>query len=240
MDVVAVPENELMAQSGVREPVGAGRGHLDVVRLALRFNLHPEDGVHSSWLPPDWPPGRRLVSRFGAAGRVLLGKYLRQWGALDSSIQFDFDSRRRRLALLDGRSLRLLAAYCGLCAHKPLFDAVATSHDMHRLARRIDHDAARFVIARTPALTGLVLSKRLAPENPLALGTLVMDRGYRMLLGVLAVEGDAVLQRVLRKLPRRVASLKVPVFRSPKLEQVSELIFLCLIPERMPQWDWLF
>ncbi len=241
MDSAATPAIDSAAHVGADTGVVAHqKGPMDLVRLAVRFNLHPEEGVHSSWLPADWPSGHRAVNRFGPSGRVLLGKYLRQWGMLDQYIDFNFDSRRRRLALMDSSSLRILAAYCGLCAHKPLFEMVATSHDMHRFARRIHHDAARFVIGRTPALTGLILSKRLAPKNPLGLGSLVMSRGYRMLLGVLATEGDAVVRQVMRKLPRRVSTLKVPIFRSPKLEQISELIFLCLVPERMPQWDWLF
>lgn len=216
------------------------RGPMDLARIGIRFNLHPEDDVHPSWLPASWPPGYRRVNQLGSAGKVMLGKYVRQWGKLDEHIDFNFDSPRRRLALMDGRSLRILAAYCGLCVHKPLFELVATSHDMHRLARRIHPDAARFVIGRTPALTGLVLSKRLAPNNPLALGSLVMSRGYRMLLGVLASEGSAIVRKVIRKLPRRVSALKIPSFRTAKLEQVSELIFLCLVPERMSEWDWLF
>lgn len=231
-----VPSAEVSSQSAAEVP----HGPMDLVRLAVRFNLHPEEEVHPSWLPSNWPPGHRSVHKFGPSGRILLGKYLRQWGSLDAHIDFNFDSRRRRLALLDGRSLRILAAYCGLCAHKPLFEMVATSHDMHRFARRIHSDAARFVIGRTPALSGLVLSKRLAPKNPLGLGALVMSRGYRMLLGVLASEGESVVRQTLRKLPRRVSLLKIPTFRSPKLEQISELIFLCLVPERMSQWDWLF
>lgn len=216
------------------------KGPMDLARLAIQFNLHPEHDVHPSWLPANWPPGYRQLNRYGDAGKVMLGKYLRRWGKLDEQLDFNFDAPRRRLALMDGRSLRLLAAYCGLCVHKPLFETVATSHDMHRLARRIHPEAARFVIGRTPALTGLVLSKRLAPTNPLALGSLVMSRGYRMLLGVLATEGNGIVRKVIRKLPKRVAALKVPSFRAAKLEQVSELIFLCLVPERMTEWDWLF
>jgi len=222
------------------QSVPEAAGPMELVRLAVRFNLHPEVGVHPSWLPESWPAGYRNLSRYNGSAQSLLGKYLMRWGALDDCIEFKFDSRIQRLALIDSASLRMVAAYCGLCAHKPLFEMVSTSHDMHRLAKRMGPDTAQFVLSRTPALTGLVLSKRLAPTNPLSLGSLVMNRGYRMLLGVFAAEGDRLLRRVVRKLPRRVSLLKIPAFRGPKVEQISELIFLCLVPEKVPQWDWLF
>ena len=34
-------------------------GPLGLMRLVLRFNLHPEAGLHPSWLPPDWPANAR-------------------------------------------------------------------------------------------------------------------------------------------------------------------------------------
>lgn len=215
-------------------------GPMDLVRLAIEFNLHPERDFHASWLPADWPSAYRSVEDYGPAAQELLGKYLRRWGALDQYVDFGFDSRRRRLALMDGASLRRLAAYCGLCAHKAMFEIRSTEQQMHRLADRIDVDAAHFVLKRAPTLTSLVLNYRPARKHPTSTGLLVMDRGYRMLLGVVATEGDALLGRTLRKLPRRVSALKLPPFKPAQISQISELMFMCLIPERFPQWDWLF
>lgn len=217
-----------------------GNGPMDLVRLAVQFNLHPERDFHPSWMPADWPPEYRVPRRYGPAGQALLGEYLRRWGLLDQFVDFNFDSRKRRLALLDSTSLRLLAAYCGLCAHRALFTMPSTEQQMHRFAKRLAPDATDFVLHRTPALTQLVLNYRPARKHPYGTGSLVMDRGYRILLGMLATEGDALLGRTLRKLPRRVSSLKVPPLRSKQIGQISELMFLCLIPERFPQWDWLF
>jgi type III secretion protein K len=215
-------------------------GPMDLVRMAIEFNLHPERDFHRSWLPLEWPAAYRRIERFGPAGRQLLGKYLRRWGVLDQYVDFNFDSRRRRLALMDGKSLRLLAAYCGLCAHRRLFEGRSTGPQMHRFAQRLDPDAADFVLYRAPQLPGLVLNDRPARKNPIGVGSLVMDRGYRILIGMLATEGDALLGRTLRKLPRRVSTMKVPPFKAAQLDQIGELMFLCLIPERLPQWDWLF
>src|SRR5690606_32755573 len=129
---------------------------------------------------------------------------------------------------------------CGLCTHKPLFKARSTAASMHRLARRVDPAAAEFVLKRAPDLTQLVLNHGVARRRPAGVGRLVTDRGYRMLLGVLATEGNALLGRTLRKLPRRVSALTIPAFKPAHIAQLGELIFLCLIPERMPEWDWLF
>lgn len=218
----------------------AHSGPMGLVRLAVRFNLHPEHDFHSSWLPEDWPPGYRKAQEYGPAGQSLLGRYLRRWGSLDDAIEFNFDSRVRRLALLDGACLRRLAAYCGLCTHKPLFEMRSTAPSMRRLARRIEPGAAEFVLTRAPTLTDLILNNRIPRKYPAGAGWLVMNRGYRMLLGVLATEGPALLGRTLRKLPRRVSALPIPHFTPVHISQLGELIFLCLIPERMPQWDWLF
>lgn len=213
---------------------------MELVRLAVRFNLHPEDDFHPSWLPTDWPAAYRSRHRYGSGALPLLGRCLRERGALDDAIEFSFDSRVRRLALMDGASLRRLAAYCGLSTHKPLFKTRSTAAAMRRLADRIDPGAAEFVLKRAPDLTELVLNQRVVRANPAGVGRLVVDRGYRMLLGVLATEGNALLGRTLRKLPHRVSALSIPAFKPVHIGQLGELIFLCLIPERMSEWDWLF
>jgi len=95
---------------------------MDLVRLVVRFNLHPEIGLHPSWLPADWPSRHRVPARLGEAGRAVLADQLRRAQGPDAgSADYNFDARFKRVALLDADALRRLAAYLGFCVHLPLF-----------------------------------------------------------------------------------------------------------------------
>ncbi len=223
-------------------PPAAAPGPMDLVRLVTRFNLHPEDGLHPSWLPADWPARHRAVARLGPAGREVLAAMLRHAQApARAGTDYNFDSRLKRLALLDAASLRRLAAYLGLCAHLPLFRLRGgAGAQIRRQARRLDRDAAEFVLDRVPQLTELRMDAATLQQRPLATGRVVLDRGHRLLLGAAASESAAVLQRLRLKLPRRISALSVPALEPRQAQQLHELMLSCIVPERLPQWDWLF
>lgn len=216
----------------------------DLLRLVMRYNLHPELDLHPSWLPADWPARHRQVARLGVAGRGVLSDLLRRdgagAGAAAGAARYSFDSRMSRLALIDGASLRRLAAYTGLCAHQPLLRQRGVGTQLRRQARRFDADAADFVIERMPHLSELRMNLSALQQRPQGAGRVVFDRGYRLLLAALAGEDAAILQRVQRKLPRRVAALSVPALAPRQAAQLQEVLLQCLIPERLAAWDWLF
>jgi type III secretion protein K len=154
---------------------------------------------------------------------------------------YNFDSRLKRLALLDAASLRRLAAYLGFCAHLPLFKLRGgAGFQIRRQACRYDDDAVDFVLDRVPQLTELRMDSAAIQQRPIATGRVVVDRGYRLLLGAAAPEGDTVLRRLQHKLPRRIASLRVPQLDARQARQLHELMLSCIVPERLPKWDWLF
>lgn len=227
-------------------PATAMPGPMDLVRLVMRFNLHPEADLHPSWLPANWPARHRSVARMGPAGRAVLAELLRRGQAPGhaqphAAADYNFDSRLKRLALLDAASLRRLAAYLGFCAHLPLFKVRGGAGlQIRRQARRIDRDAVDFVLDRVPQLTELRMDSAVVQQRPIATGRVVLDRGYRLLLGAAASEGELVLQRLKHKLPRRISALSVPSFEPRQALQLNELMLSCIVPERLPQWDWLF
>jgi type III secretion protein K len=45
---------------------------------------------------------------------------------------------------------------------------------------------------------------------------------------------------VRRRFPRRLAVLSVPTLEPGQARQLDELMLMCIVPERLPQWDWLF
>jgi type III secretion protein K len=210
----------------------------DLLRLVIRDRLHPELDLHPSWLPRRWPARHRNVTRFGPAGQAVLCDLLRR--GIGDRLDYDVASPLRRLALLDGPSLRRVAAYTGLGAHQSLLSLRSVSRQLRRQARRIAPDAADFVARRMPPLDGLRMNPARLQERPSAVGRVVMDRGYRLLLGTLAADGEALVQRVLWKLPRRVAALAPAPLSPHQAQQLRELMAMCIVPERLPQWDWLF
>jgi len=227
-------------------PAAAMPGPMDLVRLVMRFNLHPEADLHPSWLPANWPARHRSVARMGPAGRAVLAELLRRGQAPGhaqphAAADYNFDSRLKRLALLDAASLRRLAAYLGFCAHLSLFKVRGGAGlQIRRQARRFDRDAVDFVLDRVPQLTELRMDSAVVQQRPIATGRVVLDRGYRLLLGAAASEGDLVLHRLKHKLPRRISALSVPSFEPRQALQLNELMLSCIVPERLPQWDWLF
>ncbi|HEX7687763.1 MAG TPA: type III secretion system protein, partial [Burkholderiaceae bacterium] len=94
-------------------PVTAGP--LGLMRLVLRFNLHPEASLHPSWLPPDWPVHARMrLARLGPQAQAVLRDVLARLGVVDVQADYAFDSPVKRLLLLDAGSLRRLAIYASL------------------------------------------------------------------------------------------------------------------------------
>lgn len=216
-------------------------GPMDLVHLLVHCNLHPELNLHPSWLPTDWPAHHRSVAALGRTGQAVLANVLRQRMPVENTPDFNFDSRLKRLILLDTASLRRLAVYCGLCAHKPLLKVRGgVAAQMRRQAQRFDEDAVEFVMDRMPQLSEIKMNTQAIEQRPIATGSVIVNRGYRLLLGAVAPEGEVVLQRLRRKLPRRVSSLNLPRLQPRQIQQLSELMLLCIVPERLPQWDWLF
>jgi type III secretion protein K len=220
----------------------AAPGPMDLVRLVMRFNLHPEIDLHPSWLPANWPARHRSLARLGEAGRAVLANQLRRAQMpVSGTGDYNFDARLKRVALLDAAALRRLAAYVGFCVHLPLFRLRGgAGAQIRRQARRLDADAVDFVLDRVPQLTELHMDSDLLQQRPIATGRVVVDRGHRLLLGAAAAEGDAVLQRLRHKLPRRISNLGVPQLQPRQAQQLNELMLSCIVPERLPQWDWLF
>lgn len=232
----------MQATATAPTPPQAAPSPMDLVRLVMRFNLHPEIDLHPSWLPSSWPARHRSPARLGQAGRAVLADLLRRGRApVNAAADYNFDSRLKRLALLDAASLRRLAAYLGFCAHLPLFRLRGgAGAQIRRQACRFDADAVDFVLDRVPQLTELRMDSAALQQRPIATGRVVVDRGYRLLLGAAAPEGEAVLRRLQHMLPRRISDLSVPQLAPRQARQLHELMLSCIVPERLPQWDWLF
>lgn len=214
-----------------------------LMRQIMRHNLQPELAVHPSWLPAAWPARYRpIVRQFTPKASHALGGVLRRSGVLAATADYHFDSRRKRLLLLDGQALRRLSFYLSLCAHAPLLrlrrDALAAQ--LRRQARRLDVNAVEFVLDRAPQPTEIRMSDTAFRADPWSSGRLLMERGYRLLLATVLPEGESVVRCMQLRFPKRAAALNVPALQPRARAQLEELILSCIVPERMSEWDWLF
>lgn len=216
----------------------APRGPLDLMRLVMHYNLHPHLDLHPSWLPPSWPARHRRLALYGPGGQAVLGDLVRRQSPHPAD--YLFDTPLKRLALLDAPSLRRLAVYVGLGAHLPLLRLrVPAGLQLRRQARRYDPQAAAFALERMPSLPDLRMDAKPLQDRPLAVGRLLVSRGYRLLVAAVVPEGEAIVRRVRLKFPRRLAQLSAPALQPRQAQQLNELMLLCIVPERLPQWDWL-
>jgi type III secretion protein K len=212
-----------------------------LMRTVMELQLHPERHLHPSWLPPAWPARHRQPARWNAGGRAVLADCLRRWEPAPAAAErYDFQAPLRRLVLMDGASLRRLGAFCGFAAHRALFRQRGIAPLLKRQARRYGDDVPRFVQQRLPPLTQFAMNTAVIEARPHAAGAVVVERGCRLLLAALAGEGEPIVRSAQRKLPRRVSQRALPVLQAAQRAELSELMLLCLVPERLPEWDWLF
>jgi len=238
LDELSVDAHELW-----RAPANRGR----FARLVADFNLRPDLYVDPSWPLGIWPTPWNDVGRFGERGRRVLARALLDkvglheddTGALPAD--YDFEAREKRLALLPRDAFESLAQLCGLCLHKSwlLSDEVTRAAEK-ALQIGFGPETMAFVRKETPPFDAV--SETLEPMRryPKLVVQKVKARGARLLLDFIAPAGNPVFARTRLKLPR-LADVQ-PAYRlnDAQRSELAELLFLCLIPERLRAWDWLF
>ena len=224
----------------------ANRGRF--ARLVAEFNLYPERYVDPSWPLGVWPAPWNEIERFGERGRRVLARALFDTVGLqpdapsgDAPADYDFDSRDKRLALLPRDAFEELARLCGLCLHKSwLVSSDVTRGVEKALQLGFGPETMAFVRNETPPFDAV--SETLEPMRryPKLVVQKISARGARLLLDFIAPAGLPVYGRTRLKLPR-IADVQ-PAYRlgDAQRAELAELLFLCLIPERLRAWDWLF
>jgi type III secretion protein K len=211
-----------------------------MTRLLARFHLHPEAQLHPSWLPASWPARHRHVERFGVDGQAVLSTILQRRLPDAEGFDTDFAPPRKRLALLDGRDLRMLALYCGFATHRELLRERRVGPPLRRQLQRFGPEAANFVMHRMPELPAFQMNNASLLTRPMGAGRAIWRRGARLLLALVAQDGPAVCERTRLKLPRSLAEGKLPALSPEQLAQLDELVQLSILPERLSSWHWLF
>ncbi len=226
-----------------RAPANRGR----FARLVAEFNLRPDRYVDPSWPTGIWPAPWNDIERFGERGRRVLARALFDKVGLHEDAtgampgDYDFASRDKRLALLPRDAFEHLAQLCGLCLHKSwLLGDEVTRGVEKALQLGFGAQTMSFVRKETPPFDAV--SETLEPMRryPKLVVQKIGARGARLLLDFIAPAGNPVFARTRLKLPR-IADVQ-PAYRlnDAQRAELGELLFLCLIPERLRAWDWLF
>lgn len=216
-----------------------------LARLISEFNLRPDRYVDPSWPSGIWPAPWNDLGRFGERGRAVLARSV--LGAANGVAEtgeiltdYDFASRDKRLALLPREALASLAQLCGLCLHKPWLTGGLTRRIEKNLQKEFGSETLLFVRGHTPPFDAIGETLDPVRRYPKLVAQKIRARGGRLLLDYVAPAGAAVLSRMRLKLTR-VADVQ-PGYRlsDAQRDEFAELIFMCLIPERLRSWDWLF
>ena len=219
-------------------PLSAARA----LRARLAFAAAPSRDVHPSWLPANWPARYRRPGVLNASGQEALSAQLRaayDLGGL-SSVFSRPPSVAERLAWIDSKDLRRLALMCGFIAHRAQFETPHVALQLWRQARRIEPELARFALRRWPGSAALAMSEQRLLQRPLCVGRIVARRGYRLMLGCFASESAALMRRAQLKFPRYASASPIAPLPPTRQAVYLELVHMCVVPERFPQWDWLF
>lgn len=225
----------------------ASRGSGRLAQLVAEFNLRPDCYTDPSWPAGIWPAPWNELARFGERGRAVLARPLFGAAGLvpDASgaapVDYDFASRDKRLALLPRDALARLAGLAGLCLHKRwLCDASLTRGTDKALHATFGAQTLSFVRNDTPPFDAIGETLDAVRRYPKLVVQKIGARGARLLLDFVASAGTPVAARMRLKLPR-IADVQ-PAYRlnDAQRQEVAELLFLCLIPERLCEWDWLF
>ncbi|MGM9487402.1 type III secretion system protein [Ideonella sp. YS5] len=210
------------------------------LRARLRAATRPSLDAHASWWPPGWREHGPI--RLGEGGHQAASTWLRRTHAVPDAAEAATrpDSPVERLAWMDGRSLRRLALVAGFVAHRDHFETPGLALEMWRQAKRLDRGLPDFALSHWPSCPALAMSPRALVQRPRAAGRVVLRRGYQLMLGLLASEGQGLWRSTRIRFPRSVAQAGPPAMPPERRQVYEELLFMCALPERFGSWDWLF
>ncbi|MDY7577163.1 SctK family type III secretion system sorting platform protein [Herbaspirillum sp. RTI4] len=211
--------------------------------LVHQFNFRPETYVHESWYADDWPAMYRQPTAFRTAGVKRLAAMLNAQHGLSHCYEFNFSSPARRLFLLPGDVLEVLATALGLLFFQSYVLDLAGAGRLAFLHDGFGRRLTTLVAVRCPSVAFAAVAT-LAEEVPFlslpSLRLLCAALGRRMLLTLAEGEGIPVVTRTRLKYARSVPVDTRVSFSAEEQSLATELCLMCLIPEEIPAWDWLF
>jgi len=217
-----------------------GARRLQMIRLACAFNFRPDDYIHPSRWPVEWPLPYRDASIFQERGRRALAAGLLAYAGVAEAYDFHFATRAARLALLPPAALMRLADGLGIALYLSWLTESGSRRVDRTITAAFGGDALDFAFERMPRFDAFGETLEPVKSQPKQLVARIRHRGGRLLTDFVAPYGDPLLQRLRLKLSVEIDAEPPYLMSTAQREQVAELLFICLIPERLSTWDWLF
>lgn len=207
----------------------------------IEFNLLVARFAHQSWFPHEPAHTDAWRGLAGGLAEDRLSDWLLEELDLRGQMDWEMEAPQKRLWLLGSRDLARLSYDLSLAMHRDWIARVIDGPRLRALHARVDHQAWRFVVEGTPA-EGI---RHRAPvvdferTSEAAISELLQRDGAATLMSLLDPAWRAVCQRA-RLYFDRLAVFDAMPLPTPRREQVLDLICAHLIPQRLPQWAWLF
>lgn len=177
------------------------QGNPELYRQIYDWNTYPHRWALPAWLEGTTAPAPLVgLLETSPRGRTRLSRhYCSALGLTDTF--WDFESPRRRLALLPASALARLAQFAGAALHWSGLSRIVTKQGHQEVATTIGHDAYAFALRRGRLLTtgaGLETSSHpvIGPDARLP------QTGWQLITASLAEEPAVLMPRFRLKAPR--------------------------------------
>jgi type III secretion protein K len=210
-----------------------------LAELIHRFNFMPAEHADRGWLPPEWNADHQASLDTSPRVQDTLSQWLLARHGLQRSFCFDFAAPERRVALLPRAAFQKLASHLALVLCRGVLRNAIDRQSVDRLIQTLGIEAYEFALLKAPDIRVARPAVKLE-THAAQLSQHLLFEGGRHLLAVFEPSVPALRGRAALKLPREVSAAPLLVFDNEERAVAREVITACIIPEVLPQWDWLF
>jgi hypothetical protein len=211
--------------------------HDTLLPFIYEFNFSPVHYVHQSWFEDFITPALFERLKKSSRARKLLSALILKKFDLQHQCFFDFGDQPRRLALLDGDSLRRLISVTGLAMNAERIARTIERLPLLAIKADIGEEGYWFALKKAPFMVGRRLSLPLPErQDSESWQDYVLRCGTKALEACLGHEPDAFTRRLQLKLPKPLAQ---DFGKQPKVEMKDEATFVLqslLLKEVIPGW----
>lgn len=207
----------------------------------IDFNVLVARFAHRSWFPPTVDELFGCHGVGGGLGELKSSEWLLEELDLWRQMDWGMEERQKRLWLLDLKDLERLSYDVSLAMHRDWLARVIDGARVRELHSKIDPLAWRFVVEKVPA--DGVRHRSAVVDFERALAGEIAERlrrdGVSTLMSLLQPTWRPVCLRARLRFDR-MAAFEATGLTTSHCDQVLELICNHVIPQRLPQWAWLF
>ena len=176
----------------------------ELLPLIIEFNRSPARYIHGSWIHPIIkPPFFEKLRKNIRSEKILSALVLRQFD-LDQDHYFDFEDPKRRLALIDGKSLSRLVYLSGIVLNASRISKIIEREALLSLRNQIGDEAYLFALKKAPFLIGRMEFPFAEDQKSQDLQAHLIACGMKCLEACFFGERAALTKRLLFKLPKEL------------------------------------